>query len=1274
MSGSFVDDVPFTDDLAAPVRTPQRNTWNPLGLAKQGFAGALQVPLDVGLGIPALLGSDYAARNYRLGVDAINNFVGVQDPQWNEDTTGFAAREVGSALVGLPVSAMRRGYQLMSTAPTALQVGLRGLEAVTPLTLPLTRGNIAANAVGGMVVGAGMQELVGTEQAARDAEIRQQAEAASRQLYSGEVAQAPAVVDDAPQFVDDTARTWQGRVAPYVAPVAIGLGASGAAALAYRGIRNEQQLRAAQDAQGIVQPGLDPNSTVQRPTFTEGLAQSFVDDATMYQRGIDQLVERNVVAPDEAAELRAYARTRYTESVRNDTINEALDNGVLPLTGGRFMSAQEIEIPYRNLSATDRAEFDALMVAANELDNREFNRTKKSFATYNGVQGPARVNLWDKDDVALGDIVQRASQNPRLQEVINAYRADADAQLDFMVAAGLKTQEDVNKMREVHPNYMFTMYNRDRLGVSGDRGIMHTTESNTPTSARTYTDQAGGFRGQSPIVARNEAWRKLMSEALVNDAMVKLARASDKLQSTLSPMDKRVFGRVINTRAPARDGFAAVRFTEQGKDKQLEMSAEALELVGSVPRASAGILSAFSNAYRALTTGAWGALLGSFMAPVSAGMASGAIAVNRPRGSRAGIFDAALRKVTGDRVGLPGDVSFLFQTAGQAVADLTAQSNQWLYQAIQRSHMNNGTLAKWLGPQGSVDLMRWSQRYYDTSNLAATRRAGASGTGLGYDPAVQYTLQPGLQLRTPEARQKALMPDANQLRSSQDLINYVQQGFNKYISPTQAQRVWGMWTQALDIISGSATSAYFRLNRGRGGATDEVIAAEARSLAGDPSAMGTNKLWQQAMSATPYANITIQSITSAARAAKSDPAQFIPGLIIATTTIPLIQVASAIYADMVEQENNRPPKYVAHMLMQNANQTTTDMRVYVPGIEPQFGFRMTPDYTVAPFTAVAQYLVIKALGADRPEFWSPEMAGLREGFVDFITDRSATAVWESINTAYGQFAVNPLIAAGVQATTGANIQNSLSAIAPRISMPRDVGMPGYEDRQGSNDPVPRVIRDIITNVTGASAETMLSAITTGAIAALAEGGEPVAAAVDDMTIRATGNLRQVAPLFQQQRRLTQRDAVGDIMAGKESRLQEIAAGRRDMTAPDTVGAGRATQLATGVGRQPPPEDIAPYLLEAGAFYATGSMRQLRERRSALQQDILSIENDPAQANNPQARLQVINERVRSIRELNQMMYTEMQALEADMSRRSGRRIRFERMDPQRGLDQFPSLY
>jgi hypothetical protein len=512
----------------------------------------------------------------------------------------------------------------------------------------------------------------------------------------------------------------------------------------------------------------------------------------------------------------------------------------------------------------------------------------------------------------------------------------------------------------------------------------------------------------------------------------------------------------------------------------------------------------------------------------------------------------------------------------------------------------------------------------------------------------------------------------NSIQDAGGLVNYVTQAGGK-ITPVQAQRAWDMWKQALDIISGSATSAYFRLNRGRGGASDAVIAAESRGLAGDPSAMGANKLWQGFLSTTPYSNITVQGIAAQAKKANDDFSHFITSLLIATSTIPLIQIMSAILADKVEQENGRPNKYVAHMLMQNSNQALADMRVYIPGVAPEFGFRIAPDHTVMPLMALTQRLLIQILGADKPEFWSPEMAPLRDHFVEFMSDRTSNAMWSAIGTSYGQIAPNPLVAGVLEAATGANLQNALNIVNPNITVPRDVGMPGLEDRQGSNDPWPRVVRTLVTNFTGAAADTILSGLTTAFIASLAEGGEPLAAAVDDLSIRAMGNIRQAAPLLQQQRRLTQRDAVGDILVNQEKKLEEIARGLPDITRPDTVGAGSSTRLATGVGRQPPPDDIAPYLLEAGRMYSRGALPNLREQRAALQQDILSIENDPKWANNPQGRLEIINKRVQEIRQLNQMMYTQIQALETNMSLRSGRRISLERLDPQRGLDQFPSL-
>ena len=1277
MAESFVDDTAgFVDDLAVPRRTPQRPTYNPIGLGRQFFAGMAQTPVDITLGIPGALGSDAAAAQYRLSVDSINNFMGVEDPRWREDLPGFISREVGSAVVGLPARTVSGVYNLLSNAPDAVRIAARGLEAITPLTLPLTGRNIVYNAAGGGLVGVGMQEMQGVEQAARDAEVRQQADAIARARYAGEIPQPTATdtfVDDT-AFVDDAPRTFLGRVAPYVAPVALGLGATTGLAVGARSVLADRANRAAQQNIDITQPGRDPNSLVYEPTVAERLAQEGITDATIFNRTIDDMQERGLIQAPQAAEYRALASRVFTEAPRNDQIQEALDTGVLPLTGGRFLSKQEFEIPIARMTPQDKAELQAALNIGTEINNRDFNAQNGNMATYNGVRVPARVNLWDQDDATLRARYAQYSQNPAVAVELPRYRADMDNMLDYLLASGLKDAQAIQAMRQVNPHYVFTQYARDRLDVDSSGGLTRTTESNTPLTERTRSDQAGSLRMQDPLIARNEAWRKVIDHAMVNDAIRRLAAEAPSYNAALGATERRTIGRVIAPQAPPRDGFGAVPFLDNGVQRKLEVSAEMLDLMRAVPRASMPILSGSSNAFRSFTTGVFAPIFGSFMAPVSAAMATGAIAMNRPKGARAGIFDKAVQQVSGGRLAIPGDPTFLLQTAGQFLADMAAQSSQWAFNALQRSVLTNGIIAKQLGQQGATRVLQRLDNYYKNSTLSAMRRSGATGTGLTYDPATRYSLNPGLQALTPELRRQSPLkaPTLDNIRDAGGLFNYITLFGNK-ITPIQAQRVWNMYKQTLDIMSGSATSAYFRLNRGQRQLTDTALAGEARQLSGDPSAMGSNRIWQGALSTLPYSNITIQGTTQYGRALKNHPATFIPGLTVAVGVPTLLHVMSAINADKVEEENGRPRQYVAHMLMQNAQQDTGNMLMYVPGIAPGSGFRITPDQPMMPFVAMAKAILIEMLGADRPEFWTPEMESLRDGFINFMSDRQANSIRSALSTAFTSFNMNPLVGAGVELTTGANVDNLLNLGGPRITIPRDVGAPGFEDRQGSNDPIPRAVRTLVENFMGASSEGILSTIQTGVIASLAEGGEPLAAAMDNLSMLQQGNLRQAAPLLQQQRRLTQRDAVGDILGEKEANMQRLYAGSGDYLRPDTVGAGKAMMGATGVGRQPPPEDIIPLLNEARVLYGSGVLPRLRESRTRLQQDILSIENSPEYANNPQRRLEVINERVRDIRALNQTIYEQVQAFEARQTLQTGRRVRLERLDPQRGLDQFPAL-
>ncbi|MEG7668175.1 hypothetical protein, partial [Listeria monocytogenes] len=83
-----------------------------------------------------------------------------------------------------------------------------------------------------------------------------------------------------------------------------------------------------------------------------------------------------------------------------------------------------------------------------------------------------------------------------------------------------------------------------------------------------------------------------------------------------------------------------------------------------------------------------------------------------PSGARAGIFDAGLQRMTGGRLALPGDPTFILQTVGAAVADITAQSSQWAFNALQRSVMNNGIMARQLGQQGAARVLQNLDNYY----------------------------------------------------------------------------------------------------------------------------------------------------------------------------------------------------------------------------------------------------------------------------------------------------------------------------------------------------------------------------------------------------------------------------------------------------------------------------------------------------------------------------------------------------------------------------------
>lgn len=1270
-------------------------TLNPGTLAMQAAAGAINTPADVALGIPGALGNKRAAELHRNATEPVNTALGVNDPYWRDDPTAFIARQAGGAVVGLPAKWLSWGARAAANAPAAVRYAGRFLEAATPLTLPLNAKNIAINAAAGSVIGAGVQELAATEQAAqREASgiippepdnsgiIPPEPEAVLPQEQQAVNGIVPPEPEEPAPIVPDAQepRTLAGRAVQALPYVAIALG-GGAGARAVMQARRSNAFNQAADAMNVVQPGRQVNPEVQQLSPADQAVQSIVTDAHAPRMALEQAVASGQLSPAQSLDVQGRIATQMAESAKGDIAREAMRTGELPDFPRRIRSRDAHEQEIAALKQSDRqagALYDAALAAADELNTRSVNAVNGNWAP--GTPGvAARVKLHNHSDADLENIVNTARADPRLYDLIEAQRQDMQTLLDFMVAKGLKSPEDAARMGAAHPNYLHTMHAQDRVERGHSDYTVLTTGNtpNSPLTARTYQHKGGDLHSQDPTISTNEAIRKVVSLALENDARRSFAQAMQPYiahMKATAPNEPRLV-RDVKVRVQDRTtpGWTTVSYLENGKRHAMEVAAPVAENLQSYPRATVAIMSGLARGMRNATTGPVAALFGSVQAPSSAMMAAMATTTNRPAGFKAGMIDSAVQKVTGGRLGVRADPTFVLNTASAAVRDLSSEAVRGFASHLRRAELNNSPLAKFIGPTRLRQWMNDAEAAYERSISAQMRRQGSAGTGISRDPDKARSLDVQDQALTPEYAAMAQRSDAH---GAVNKAIETARHYGNVLTPVEAVRSWRMFNTVLDIISGSAASAFIRQNQGAP-VSSKALHGMARRLAGDPAEHGSSPAIQKLTSVIPYSNITMQSTAAYVRAFRQHPVAATAGIATAIALPQMVQLASAIIADEWEMEQGMKPRHVEYILMQNASGQSGNITVHIPGTPPDKGMRTVIDPATAAGSAAVQNVMLRALYANTDRFWSDDNARLRQSFVELMDDRQSAGITAGMASMGLQVSPPPLLPAASYMLTGADTSKMFDFTNSRVSMPRDRGAPGFTDNKLFNDPVNHYVEAIGNAVGSVSFAAAAELYRTGVLAARTEpreGGparQPLGAVADQYMLNTANSARILPPAMQHDRVHPQRDAVGNALQPIEAGLERIVNGWGDVTRPETVGSGRAVQAPLGVGRPRVNEEITPIIAAGHALH--NATAKVRELRTAAQQQIISAQSSPEWRNDPIRLRQVINAETDKIRQYNALIYSIVTENEIALSQEYGRRVRFDDIDPQKGMEQFRRL-
>lgn len=1272
----------MSEELAAIIpqqarATPRADPYNYRLYQQMGAGMAMAIP-DFALGLPALFGSDTAGQAHKAVSDAVNYTLQIEDPNWRQDFPEFVARNVGTALVGLPAAAFQKGAQLLSNAPSAVRYGLNVAEAVTPLTIPLNPATVVANALGGTIVGAGVQELAATERAARVAELPELPAVVSpttQQELPAVVTptttpatnvgqELPGVIErPTPPEPNNAPRTLAGKVLE-LAPWAIGL-AAGAA-----GTRAVLQARAANkaaqfDTGEFVKPGVTPAEGVERLTPREQFQQEYVSSATAAYKELDEKVASGLITPDQAANARGYINTQIFEASRGDIVNEIFRTGYDPVTGRQMVRSVE---DFQNELAVIRQQApesfvraqDAI-VAATEKDARDINLARGNWDP-NNPGDPARVTLHDKSYADLDNAITSASADPVAARIVATHRTMNDEMLGVMVASSLKTAQEAALMKKANPNFSHMMLAQEGVNAS------------SPLIRRNYEHLSGTLRAQDPFIAMQEAMRIVYSVALENQAKKSFADtvlpAALRAQQANPNAPTLIKGLKAKTSDPTPRGWDTITYRRNGVEESLIVVPAVARSLESVPRATIPFFSGMARVFRNMTTGPLAAIFGNIQAPVSAGMGAMSAAINRPVGSTAGIIDNYLFRKTGkglrEFAGV-ADPTFLANVGYAAIADTMSETSRVVAQSLRRSELRNGVVAKVLGPNKLNSIMQSAQKAYDNSILAEQRRLGSASTGLSRDIEETKALAPNQMAVSQDYRTFAQRRDTN---GAMDAIREAALTYGTRLTPTAARRTWDFYTTVLDIISSAPASAFVRQNVDRMG-SPKAVHGTARRLTGDPAEIGASRTLQQVTSAIPYSNISIQSTYAIFRAIKENPVAATSALASAIVLPQLVQLASAMLADDWNKENGREPEHVMSLLNRSNTGQANDIRISIPGVPPENGMRIVSDlaFPIPPLSALTNNLLIGLLVGDQSTYWTPKMQAVRDNFTEFMTDRSIGGVRAGIATAGLALSPPPLLTYYGKAALGSDTSNMLDLTNPRVTTPRDVGAPGYTRTQTFDDPVNKYVRDVVESLFSVAGENILSLYSTYTQANKVPQASPTAAAAEQYVLNFANTMRIAPPLLQPTRQLPQRDAVGEVLAAKEEGLRTISNGIADATRPGTVGSGRAVNAPYGIGRPAPHPDMLPIVLEMN-IVNNRVVTPLQNQRKSLQDQLVSIDSDPRWRAAPVAAREERNKVVEQIRDINRQIYGHIEAQERRISERVGHAVDISRINPQRGLEQF----
>lgn len=1299
---NLFDDIPIpsADNTKLPTESKGIASYLPMPV-RNVARGILSIPVDAAR-LAGYFGADYIGRLGQTGHELLNEYV-APEARLSGDTFGALTQIIAPALIPGPGGAVIKAVQGMKPGigKAALLGTTRLVEAALPGSGPYTAGNVALNA--GMAVGINKatEELFDAAYPEDKQSVKPPSERGvasgrttpvtpvTRNLFddilpnSGNLfdgIELPATMVPSPPSSDPvTGNPIAKAVADKLPWIIGGLSLLSVGAAARSGLRAGNVADAA-NVGGLTQPGT-PRSPAPDVAISEMAEAGIFNNLEPINNRAKQAVRDGTFTPEQAEHTTNLAFINARETINNDRFQEIFDTGMFD-NNYRTHAPRVIAEDAARLTPDQQRLLNDLLPAADEMRERNWSKRTifdpKTGETKKGQY--TRTALADKDDEALSAAIAAGRADPQVAALEQRINDVYSTMLNYMQSRGVFSADDVKNIRSKGLGYQHRMI--VDLVTERNRGagmpLVQGTESDSPVTKRSGTEGSGPLRYQDPIVSLEDAMRQSIEFANRNEVVRELAKLSISRGNTPIPG----INRVIPGNAEPAKGWTGIAFRDdKGGRYRLEVDRNLAAALMPYPRATIPVLNGLRIFEQQMTTGLPGLILGNIQAPISATMGGMTAAITTPSKLRVGYVDTVIRAMTGDRINIRKlglvDPTFVAQAGIAALRGFADDAANSLGSVLRRSAASNGWLANAIGTDRAARTADRMLAHYRESLTSEMRRMGVMSRGIAYSndaaplPSNIANAAPEYARRIPYGGNAASLFD---IRSEQQLREYLAVKGARVI-PVNVRRTWNLLSRTLDMISNAPQMAIYRANRKYVDPTK--LSGMARLSVGDPAQYGGFKVVQAGTSASTYLNIAMQAAHQVFKAAQREPLSVAGRMATLGTMISLAMLYSATLADEDAIVRGEEPTNVAHMMTRDAMEAARAFRFYLPGVDPEQSIRIPIDGALAPFFSAILGGLTEAFDVANPDYYTGRYAPLRDSIGRMLED-----INEDRNRAALGYMGLDISMPGLLRTLaefgGSNIRNAMNFATSPLQVTKLQDAPGFAQTQLNNDVVDRYTGSVISNMGGLGGVTFLELMRTLGYTFRINNSidEAFGATAKHYGIiqGTSGSSRIAAPLFDAERRMRVNDIIGENVRKLEQKLGEISSNSSQIGVPEgTIGSKRRLQMSPyEAGREKMPTDIVPVVDAFRDLY--NKLRPLRDERTR-EGDYMRDANSSSLLRSDPAKLRtVINQHVENIRSRNAEIYGHIDMMERQLSIQTGRRIRLDRLDSLRGLDQFAPIH